>query len=72
MSAWVATGGGTYRRLVQRARRDRRCGDCGRVLPAGRPYAELRAAPWFEFNSSRRFYGLAVCGLTTEACEGRT
>ncbi len=70
MSGWVHTGEGTYARSVRRSRRDRRCADCGALLPAGSSYVEHRATPWFEFGS-QRFWSLIACGLRTDDCRGR-
>ena len=66
MSGWIPTGSGTFRRDVRRSRRDRRCFQCGSLIPAGSAYSELRAGPWFEFAD--RFYGYPACGPTTEDC----
>jgi hypothetical protein len=66
MSRWVRSGSGTYYRLVARSKKDRRCDDCRRLLPAGGPYTEHRATMWCEFVSSP--YSIRTCGPTTADC----
>lgn len=72
MSGWVRTGTGTYHRTVQKARKDRRCEGCHRLLPAGQPYVEHRATMWAEFvaDVGGGAYSIATCGVLTDDCGG--
>lgn len=69
MTKWVATGDGTYCRTVGRARRERRCEECRRVLPVGAAYVEHRATRWSELTGYGGFYSIATCGIKTSDCE---
>lgn len=71
MTTWVPTGDGTYCRTVQRARKERRCEECRRVLPVGEPYVEHRATMWTELTGYGRPYSIATCGIKTSDCPER-
>lgn len=70
MSAWVRSNSGTYYRPVKRARKQRRCEDCRRVLEVGAPYVEHRATMWAEFvaDAGGGAYSITTCGIKTSDC----
>lgn len=66
MSGWVRADSGTFYRQVARSRKDRRCEECHRLLPAGGPYTEHRATMWSEFSDTA--YSIYACGPKTDDC----